>query len=178
MKRSVLFIALAGIIAAIYVALTLLLAPLSYGPLQFRLSEVLTVLPALTPAAIPGLFLGCLLSNLMNPSPLGLIDIIFGSLATLLSAWLTSLLGCRIRESQVKTISWATVIALLPPVLINGIVVGFYLPFLIPEIGTSVPAILGTMLSVAASEAVVVYVIGWPLLAGLRRANLKMPGKE
>ena len=81
---NVQFIALAAMIAAIYVVLTLVFAPFSYGEIQVRLSEALTILPVFTPAAVPGLFVGCLLSNILG----GCIvpDIVFGSIATLISA--------------------------------------------------------------------------------------------
>ena len=78
---SVLFLAQAAVIAALYTVLTLVAVAmnLAFGPVQFRFSEALTILPVFTPAAIPGLTLGCVLSNLW--SSFGLADIIFGSLA-------------------------------------------------------------------------------------------------
>ena len=72
-----------AVIAAVYTAVTLLLMPLSYEVMQIRVSEALTVLPALTPAAIPGLFVGCLVSNMLGPY--GVIDMVLGSTATLLA---------------------------------------------------------------------------------------------
>ena len=77
---------LSAIIAALYAALTLLLAPISYGPVQLRLSEAFTVLPMVLPQSIPGLFVGCLIANIFNPSP-SIFDIVFGSLTTLLAAY-------------------------------------------------------------------------------------------
>lgn len=77
----------AAVIAAVYAILTVVLSPISYGPIQFRLSEALTILPAFTPAAVPGLFIGCLIANLM--SPVGLVDIICGSAATLIAAFIS-----------------------------------------------------------------------------------------
>ena len=74
---------MSAVIAALYAALTLLLAPISYGPIQLRLSEALTLLPMLLPQAVPGLFVGCLIANLYTGM---LTDIIFGSLATLIAA--------------------------------------------------------------------------------------------
>ena len=81
MKKNQLYLVQGAMIAAIYVALTLSLMPISYGPIQFRVSEALCILPFFTPAAVPGLFVGCLLSNLLG----GLVpmDVICGSLATL-----------------------------------------------------------------------------------------------
>ena len=107
---SVQFVAQAAVIAAIYVVLTLLFAPFSYGEVQVRLSEALTILPVFTPAAVPGLFVGCLLSNILG----GCIvpDIIFGSLATLTGAVFTYLLRNQSRF-----------LAPLPPILANALIV-------------------------------------------------------
>ena len=80
-----------GIIAALYAALTIALAPISYGPIQLRVSEALTILPYLTPAAIPGLFIGCLVANILGG--LGIYDVVGGSLCTLLAAFLTYLVA-------------------------------------------------------------------------------------
>lgn len=91
-ENKVRFLALSAVIAALYAVLTYAAAAvnLAYGPFQFRFSEALTVLPAFTPAAIPGLAVGCLLSNLA--SPLGIVDWVFGTLATLLAACCTYML--------------------------------------------------------------------------------------
>ena len=90
MNKNVLFVVQAALIAAVYTVLTVIIAPYSYGIFQFRVSEVLTVLPAVIPSAIPGLFVGCLVSNLIGG--FGIVDIIFGSLATLISAVLSRVL--------------------------------------------------------------------------------------
>ena len=99
-------------IAAMYAVLTIILAPISYGPVQFRIAEALTILPFFTTSAIPGLFIGCLIANTFGGN--GLWDIIFGSLATLASAW---------AASKIK-IKW---LVPLPSVLVNAFVVGFVL---------------------------------------------------
>ena len=83
----IMFIVRAALIAALYAALTLALYPISYGPVQFRVSEALTLLPVFMPEAIPGLFVGCLLANLIGSATIW--DIVFGSLATLIAAVLT-----------------------------------------------------------------------------------------
>lgn len=119
------FMAQAAMIAAIYVVLTLLGASFSYGEIQVRISEALTILPVFTPAAIPGVFLGCLLSNILG----GCIvpDIIFGSLATLAGAFFTWKLRGR-----------SKFLAPLPPIIANALVVpfvlryGYQMPFPIP----------------------------------------------
>ena len=73
-------------IAALYVVLTLIFAPISFGPVQLRIAEMLTILPLFTSAAVPGLFIGCLLANLLGGAVIW--DVIFGSIATLIGAWL------------------------------------------------------------------------------------------
>ena len=116
-KSNARFLALSAVIAGLYAALTYAAAMLNlaYGPVQFRFSEALTVLPAFTPAAIPGLAVGCLLANL--GSPLGVVDWVFGTAATLLAA-----LG----TAAVSRIRWKglPLLAPLPPVIVNALVVG------------------------------------------------------
>lgn len=178
MKIKTYLITQAAIIAAAYIALTMLVAPLAFGQIQFRLSEALTVLAVLTPAAIPGLFIGCLLSNILNPMNLGLVDIVFGSLATLIAAWLTWRMGRSIRSSEVVRRS-QFVWALLPPVVVNALIVGTYLPFLLLADQTpTLLVILLSILTIAISEAVVVYLVGGALLFGLRKAKLNLYEKE
>ena len=112
------FLALSAVIAALYAVLTYAAAAmnLAFGAVQFRFSEALTVLPAFTPAAIPGLAVGCLISNLA--SPLGVVDWVFGTLATLL-AGIFSYLVRNIRWKEIP------VLAPLPPVIFNALIVGF-----------------------------------------------------
>ena len=80
-------LAVGAAIAAVYAVLTYLLAPISYGAVQFRVAEAMTLLPILMPEAIPGLFVGCLLANLLGGA--GPLDVIFGSLTTLVAAVMT-----------------------------------------------------------------------------------------
>ena len=149
---SVQFVAQAAVIAAIYVVLTLLFAPFSYGEVQVRLSEALTILPVFTPADVPGLFVGCLLSNILG----GCIvpDIIFGSLATLTGAVFTYLLRNQSRF-----------LAPLPPILANALIVPFVLRF-----GYQVPLpIPFMMLTVGIGEVISCGVFGMILYAALYR---------
>lgn len=116
-NKNVLFITQAAMIAALYVVLTVFINAfnLASGAIQVRISEALTVLPAFTPAAIPGLFLGCLISNVITGClPL---DILFGSLATLLGALGTYLL---------RRFKWAVPV---PPILANAVIVPFVLAY-------------------------------------------------
>ena len=96
-QNKVLFMAQAAMIAAIYVVLTMLGASFAFGEVQIRFSEALTVLPALTPAGIPGVFLGCLISNILGGAILP--DIVFGSIATLIGASRRSLRSSQMRSS-------------------------------------------------------------------------------
>ena len=102
-------------IAALYVVLTLTFAPISYGPVQVRIAEALTILPLFTSAAVPGLFIGCLLANLLGGAIIW--DIIFGSLATLIGAWL----GYKLRGNR-----W---LVPLPTVISNAVIVPFVLKY-------------------------------------------------
>lgn len=142
-------IALSALIAAVYAALTLALAPISYGPVQFRVAEALTLLPFCIPEAILGLSIGCMLSNVWGG--FGLIDVIFGSAATLLSAWLT--------YKMPKV--W---LAAIPPVVINALVVGGFLGII-----TEMPMRL-SMSYIAVSQAVICFGLGIPLCLLLRKS--------
>jgi uncharacterized membrane protein len=139
-----------AIIAALYTAVTILLAPFSYGMVQVRVSEALTILPFIFPESVIGLFLGCLISNVYGG--LGLIDIVFGSLATLIAAYLTSKMP-------------RTWLAPLPPVLINAVVVGFILKYVL-----GAPLFL-SMLYVGFGQLLACYGLGLPLLYLMRKYN-------
>ncbi|MBN2410748.1 QueT transporter family protein [candidate division KSB1 bacterium] len=118
MKLDTRFITTAAIIGALYAALTLILAPVSYGPVQVRIAEALTVLPYFFPQAIPGLYLGCMAANIFGGY--GPIDIFGGSFLTLIAAFLTYWLR-RFNKP------W---LAPLPPVVINAFGVSLYLAWL------------------------------------------------
>lgn len=138
-------------IAAVYTVLCVALAPISYGMIQFRISEVLCILPLFFPEAIPGLFIGCLLSNLLGGA--GILDIIFGSLATLLAALCTY--GLR----------RIPLLAIAMPVVFNGLIIAVVLHFAVAA------PLLVTMGSIALSEAVILYAGGYPLYLVLRRTK-------
>lgn len=120
-NSKVVYLAQGGVIAAAYVALTTLLQPLGFGPVQCRVAEALTVLPVYCPAAIPGLTVGCFLSNLVGLStganPAGGWDLLLGTAATGVAAWLTY----RWRRVRVARLP---VLSTLPPVVLNALVVG------------------------------------------------------
>jgi len=140
-------IARMGIIAGSYVAITFLLHPISFGPVQVRAAEALTLLPIIYPEAILGLFLGCLLANTLGP--FGAVDIVFGSLTTLAAAWITY----RFRGS---------IIAYLSPILLNAFFVSLYLYifFRIPY--------WPTVLTIGLGQSVAVLALGLPLLRLLK----------
>lgn len=156
-------IALAGIVGALYAVLSCFAAVfgVAYGPVQFRLSEALCVLPFLFPAAAPGLFVGCVVANLL--SPYGALDIVFGSLATLLAAVLTM-------KAPNK---W---LAPLPPVICNAAIVGAVIAFQQTGFTAAFPAAFGyNALSVGLGEAVVCYALGGALLSVLPRVRALRP---
>ncbi|SFG18946.1 QueT transporter family protein [Oribacterium sp. WCC10] len=115
-NKKVVFITQAALIAALYVTLTFVFAAISFGEVQLRIAEALTILPMFTPAAIPGLFVGCIIGNAMGGAVLP--DIICGSLATLIGAYVTWLLRNR-----------SPFIGCLPPIIANMIVVPFVLRY-------------------------------------------------
>ena len=125
-------IATAGLIAALYTVLSLVFMPISFGVYQIRIAEALTVLPFLTPAAIPGLYIGCLLANILGG--MGWLDILIGPLITLVAAILTSYCGNLhrrkhgLRSSAKSAWLW---LAPLPPVVLNAFGVSAYLAPLI-----------------------------------------------
>ena len=104
-----------ALIAAVYVAVTLAVAPIAFGPVQFRISEALAVLPCFTPAAVPGLFVGCLLANSLAGSIVP--DVVFGSLATLIGA----LASYGLRKHKF--------LVCVPPILSNVLIVPWVLHY-------------------------------------------------
>ena len=143
-NKKVLRITQAAMIAAIYVVLTVFISAfnLASGAIQVRISEALTILPVFTPAAIPGLFLGCLISNLVTGCmPL---DVVFGSLATLIGACGTYAL---------RKHTW---LAPLPPIVANTIIVPFVLRYVYLAEGT-IPFF---MLTVGIGEVISCYLLG------------------
>ncbi|MDR1068319.1 MAG: QueT transporter family protein [Clostridiales Family XIII bacterium] len=152
-NRSLRFWLTAAVIGGVYAALTIAAAPISYGWLQVRISEALTVLPYFTPAAIPGLFIGCFISNMVI-SPFS-VDFVVGSLATLLAA----LLSYWIRKRM-----W---LVPLPPVLINAVAIGAMIWILSGPHTTL--TLLMYMGSIGAGQALSCYALGMPLMLYLKR---------
>lgn len=147
-------------IAAFYCVLTLLFQPFSFGPVQFRIAEALTLLPVLAPEAVPGLTLGCLLANLLGGAPW--YDIVFGTLATLLAA------VCTRKLRDLPAVGAAM------PVLFNAVIVGpvVYLAYShAPGSAFSLPLLLKDISTVGIGEAVICYVFGLTLLGTLGKTS-------
>lgn len=151
-QTSVLYVVQAAMIAAIYVVLTDIGASFAFGPVQIRFSEALTILPAFTPAGIPGVFLGCLISNIITGALLP--DVIFGSLATLIGAVFTWMLRNQSRY-----------LAPLPPIIANAVIVPFVLKYAYME-PLPIPLM---MLTVGIGEVISCGVLGLILYSALNR---------
>jgi len=171
------YLAQTGLIAAIYAMFTFgamqLMGYLSWGIIQFRISEALTILPLFFPAAVPGLTLGCFISNLLNlgvTGPFGWLDVVFGTLATFGGAVWTY----RFRQHRIR--------AMLGPVITNALIVPAYLPIVLKGLGlytipfTSISVessyalmYLFGVVCVGVGQAAVVFGIGMPLATMVRR---------
>ena len=154
--KKIHYITQGAVTAALYVCLTLVFRPISFGAVQIRVSEVHTVLPMFTPAAVPGLFLGCLLANMLGGAVIW--DVIFGSLATLAGA----ALGFLLRKNR-----W---LVSVPAIIANAVTVPFILRF---AYGTEIPIPL-MMLYVAAGESVSCYLLGQILISALLRRKISL----
>jgi uncharacterized membrane protein len=150
MRDKISLVTRGAVIAALYAALTLILHPISYGLLQVRVSEALTLTPALWPEAIPGLFVGCFIANVLGGY--GPWDIFLGSAATLLAAFLT-------RKAKNDFLAAAS------PVVVNALVVGFYMSYV-----TGMSTLIW-ILYVALGETIACFALGLPLLRFLRRTR-------
>lgn len=180
-------IARTGVIAALYAAATLValvfLQGLAWGPIQCRISEAVCALAVVSSSAVPGLTLGCAIANLCNVAlsgtgALGMLDVVFGSLATFLGA-----LWCRKFRSR-------PALALFGFVLANALVVPLYLPLLLQGLGyytipfTSIsldgmylPMYLFGVLAIGIGEALVMYVLGLPLLKAVKKFGFAEDGR-
>ena len=162
-----------GMIAALYVALTLAFGPLPYlGILQIRPAEALCILPLFFVEAIPALYIGCMIANAF--SPFWLYDVFIGSLATLFAAVGTYFIGKTLLKEKTKLFLGG-----LFPVLLNAIVIPFIIVFLCGEGASSdayATAYFASAFSIACTESVWVYALGVPLALVIRK--LKKSGKS
>lgn len=168
-NKSTIYIVQAAVIAALYAVLTILQNTLLPGSasmaVQFRVSEILTILAVFTPAAIPGLTVGCIIANISSLSTLGSYDMIFGSLASLIAALLMYLF---------RNVRWFTlpVLSALMPALINGIIVGFEIEFFFVEGGFHFADFLLQGGLVALGELGVLIVLGLPFAKIIEKQRL------
>ena len=164
MKKKTVFIVQAAVIAAVYAALTYAaaMAGLAYGNIQFRFSEALTILAAFTPAAIPGLTVGCLLANIT--SPYGIVDVICGTLATLIAAYLSY-------KTRKITIKGLPLLSAIFPVITNAVIVGLEITLLMPE-GFKFTAFLICAAEVAFGELIICYALGIPLYVAIKKLGV------
>ncbi len=167
-NRKLVELCIMAMIAAIYAALTLALAPLSFGEIQIRISEALTLLPILFPNAIWGVTLGCFIANLVGVlfglNGIGIVDIFFGTAATLMAAFMTY----KLRNIRIKNIP---VLSALMPVLFNAVIIGFELAWLLmPEALLSGWVLMGAQVGIG--EFLACFVLGIPLTLHLEKNDL------
>ena len=169
MRVSVRKVAFSGVIAALYVVMTVAVHPLSYGPLQVRFSEVLCILPFFFPFSVWGLFIGCIVANLF--SPYHLLDIIVGPIASLLAALCTMYIGKMKNREKVTT----KALACFPPVIFNAVLIGAMIAYIVVGEGAS-EAFLTLFISyglwVGLGQLIVLYLIGLPLMVYLPTTKL------
>jgi len=165
-KLSIRKIAFAGVVAALYAACTMALSGIAYGPIQFRVAEALCILPFFFPFSVWGLFIGCIVANILSPYPL---DIIAGSAASLLAALCTMQIGKLGRERlPVK------ILACLPPVLFNAVIIGALIAYYMVSAGEAeafLPAFIVNGLQVGLGQFVVLYALGLPLMIYLPKSH-------
>ncbi len=159
-------IAFAAVVGAAYCALTLFLAPISFGAVQFRVSEALCILPAFFPVSAWGLWIGCALANMFGGY--GVIDIVFGSLATLGS----SLCVATLAKNQAQPLGLTRcILVCIMPVVWNAPIVGAVIAYSTGAFWAALPL---TMLQFAVEEAGVMFIIGLPLMKLLPRSRAFM----
>lgn len=153
-SKKVNHLVLSSLIAALYAVLTISMAPMGYGQFQLRVAEAMTILPFFSYFPIPGLFIGCIIANLA--SGFGIVDIVFGSLATLLAGIATYYIGK-------SNLPYKKILAPLPPVIINALVVGAILKY------TANLPFIPSVISVGIGEALSCYLLGLMLLSLIER---------
>lgn len=164
----------AGIIAALYVALTYAFAPFAFGPFQVRPAEALCILPLLYGEAVPALYVGCMLSNLA--SPYFVYDVLLGSLATLLAATLTYIVGKTMKRDGGKILLGGVF-----PVLCNALAIPLIIVFLCSGAegySSAAAAYFAFAGSLALTEAVLVYALGTPLYYAVNRLKKRQSARK
>lgn len=154
MKKSLVYLARAAVIAALYFALSVALNAIAFGPVQFRVSEILVLLPLIFPEAIPGLAIGCFFTNFFF-SPFGVFDMVLGTLATLIGAIGTYLLRRR------------PILATLPPIIANTLLVP--LIFVLNDAST---VYYISMFEILATQIITCIILGMPFTFALKKAMI------
>jgi len=168
MKINIKSIVFSGLIAALYVALTIASYPLAYEAVQFRISEALTILPFFFPFAVPGIVIGVFTANLIGP--FGLVDAIVGGAASLIAALFTMWTGIRWREQK-----WSKALACFPPVFFNAVFIGAMIAYFMlqyNEASSFITAFLFSAMWVGFGQLVVMYAIGLPLMIYLPKMKV------
>lgn len=161
-KKGTIFFARIAVEAALYFVLTFFVPAISYGPLQFRVGEALTLLPIIFPEATIGVTIGCLIANVF--SPYAWYDMVFGTLATLLAAVATYFIGRWLKD---KKLWLRCLIGGIPPILFNALI----LPLIWYLSGTDLGYFIN-MGMIALTQAGAVWVLGIPLVIALDRAKI------
>lgn len=189
-KRTIRRLTFTAMVAALYVAVMLPVGAIGYSLIQIRPAEVFNILSLYSFSSVPGLFIGCLIANILNPANLGLVDILGGSATTLLAGVATWFLGIpyrkrranRLKEAQLKgeplKSTWRDwvyrVVALAPQVILNALIVGSYLPrLLLDHIPTSLE-LIGSIASLLISQSLVIYGLGLPLILLIEKIKLPL----
>ena len=161
-------IAFAGVVAALYAVMTMALAPVAYGPIQFRIAEAMCILPFFFPFSVWGLFVGCIVSNLLSPYPL---DIVVGPLASLLAALCTMQIGRLPGRERLPV----KALACLPPIVLNAVFIGALIAYYMVSGGEAdsfLPAFIISGLQVGLGQLVVLYALGLPLMVYLPKSRV------
>jgi len=167
-NQTVRKIAFSGVIAALYAGLTILIMPLSFGAVQLRFAEVLTILPFFFPFTIWGIFIGCIAANILSPFPL---DVIVGPIASLIAAICTMYLG----KSENREKIYVKALACFPPVIFNAIFIGAMIAYFMVNGGEAdafLPAFISSGLWVGLGQLVVLYALGLPLMVYLPKTKV------
>ena len=160
--------AVCAMIAALYAALCLALAPLSYGPVQVRIAEALTLLPVFSPLCVWGVGLGCAVANLVGfitgANILGALDIIFGTAATVIAG----VLSYRLRNIRFRGLP---ILSAIPPVLVNALIIGLELMYML--VGTFDMGVFAiNALQIGLGQLAACFILGLPLSYVLERTGL------
>lgn len=162
MKKTAKYIARAGIVGALYVAMTFIVMPIAYTPIQFRISEALTILPLIFPETAIGLTIGCLIANIFGN---GYLDLVFGTTATLCASIITAFVGKHVHKTVPRFILGA-----LPPIVLNAVIV----PVTFMTASDTAQVYFLNALSVGFGQLVVIAVLGPLVYLAATKINARL----